>query len=102
MLAIRVRVSPWRERCTALSVGRLTSTTPSPTTTDIAGGTSRSRGPREPATETRAAVATTWPPARSGMGLRPMRDIRSPHEGGDFAAETAALGRLAGHQALAR
>ena len=86
----------------ALSVGRLTSTTPSPTTTDIAGGTSRSRVPREPDTETWAPVATTWTPAGSGMGLRPMRDIRSPHEGDDFAAETAALGRLAGHQALAR
>jgi len=37
----------------------------------------------------------------AGWGLRPIRDIRSPHESDDFAAEPEALGHLAGHQSLA-
>src|SRR5438270_682246 len=67
----------------------------------MSGGSLRASVPFGPFTVTSSPARVTSTPEGTGMGLFPIRDIRSPHETEDLAADPA-LARLAiGHEALA-
>src|SRR6185436_12884635 len=102
MLAISVRVSPCSARCSARSVGRLTSSWPSSWRTSMARALRSKRLPRGPATRTTSASIVTVTESGTGMGLRPMRDMRSPDLGDDLAADARLARVVAGHHAVGR
>ena len=76
MFAISERVSPCRARCSARSVGRVTSSLPSSWTTSIARFLRSSRLPRGPFTRTTSGSTVTVTVEGTGMGFLPMRDMR--------------------------
>src|SRR5580704_5931095 len=100
IFATSVRVSPCSERWRRASEGRLTVMTPVSTLMSIDGAKVRCSVPREPVTLRRLPSSrATSTPSGTGIGSLPMRDIRqSPHECDDFAAQSGALRRAAGHQ----
>src|SRR5437016_2493672 len=84
------------------SVGRSTVTVPSSTTTRIDGDSVRVSVPLSPDTLTWLPSSVTVTPGGTVTGILPMRDIRSPHVGDDFAAEPGALRGASGHEAVRR
>src|SRR5829696_8415347 len=102
MLAISVRVRPWSARCSARSVGRVTTIWPSSCFTSIARALRSSRLPRGPATRTTSGSIVTETVSGTGMGLRPMRDMGLPDLGDDLAADARLACVVAGHHAVRR
>src|SRR3954447_12849496 len=102
MLAIRERVSPCSARCSARSVGRVTSSSSPSWRTSIERFLRSWRSPRGPATRTTSGSIVTVTPGGTGMGFLPMRDIDFglPDLGDDLAADTRAAGVVAGHHAV--
>src|SRR5829696_4899563 len=103
MLATSERVSPWRARCSARSVGRLTSSEPSSSRTSMARALRSNRSPRGPATRTTSGSIVTVTPVGLGMGFLPMRLMMGlPDLGHDLAADARLARVVAGHDALRR
>src|SRR6476469_1612754 len=111
MLLISVRVSPWSERLSRSSLGRLTSRTPaSPFSTVIGSATACDRVPLGPLTVTRLWSIATSTPDGTAMGSLPMRDMlvfsfsvsSLPDVGEDFPTYALLVGLAVGQQALAR
>src|SRR5215207_734374 len=103
MLAISVRVRPCSARCSARSVGRLTSSWPSSCVTSITRALRSSRLPRGPATRTTSGSIVTVTESGTGMGFLPMRDMaRLPDLGDDLAADARLARVVAGHHAVGR
>src|SRR6478736_4825977 len=111
MLLISVRVSPWSERLSRSSLGRLTSRTPSsPFSTVIGSATACDRVPLGPLTVTRLWSIATSTPDGTAMGSLPMRDMlvfsfsvsSLPDVGEDFPTHALLVGLAVGQQALAR
>src|SRR6476619_5091536 len=101
MFATSERVSPCRARCSARSVGRLTSSSPFSWTTSIARFLRSSRLPRGPLTRTTSGSTVTVTLAGPGMGFLPMRDMGAlPDLGHDLAADARCAGLVAGHDAV--
>src|SRR3954467_15102255 len=101
MFAISERVSPCRARCSARSVGRVTSRLPSSWTTSIARFLRSSRLPRGPFTRTTSGSTVTVTVEGTGMGFLPIRDMtRLPDLGDDLAADARSAGLVAGHDAV--
>src|SRR5699024_1027343 len=98
MLLIRVRVSPWRERDSRSSSGRVTVIVPSSRDAEIGAGTVNACSPFGPFTRTSWPSTVTSSPEGTEMGCLPMRDIcvssfPLPDVREDFAAH-ALLGCL--------
>src|SRR5215207_4298258 len=102
MLAISVRVRPCSARCSARSVGRVTSSWPSSCFTSMTRALRSSRLPRGPATRTTSASIVTETESGTGMGFLPMRDIALPDLGDDLAADARLAGVVTGHHAVGR
>src|SRR5215211_3201796 len=103
MFATSERVSPWRARCSARSVGRRTVRTPSSWAISMSRGTTCWSSPRGPLTRTTPGSTETVTPEGTGMGCLPMRDIvSSPYERHDLAADALATGLVAGQDAVRR
>src|SRR3954471_18413813 len=102
MFAISERVSPWRARCWARSVGRVTRISPFSCLTSISRETRSSRSPRGPATRTTVGSIVTVTPVGPGMVFWPMRDMELPDLGDDLAADALLAGVVAGHHAVRR
>src|SRR4051812_37641172 len=102
MLAMSERVSPCRARCSPRSVGRLTRSSPSACSTVMSRLLRSSSDPPGPATRTTSGSMVTVTVAGTGMGLRPMRLMRSPDLRDDLAADAALPGLMAGHHAARR
>src|SRR3954451_7611889 len=102
MLAISERVSPCRARCSPRSVGRLTRSSPSACSTVMSRLMRSSSEPPGPATRTTSGSIVTVTVSGTGMGLRPMRDIRLPDLRHDLAAHAGAARLVAGHDAAGR
>src|SRR4051812_4415240 len=103
MFATSERVSPCRARCSARSVGRLTSSWPSSCTTSMARFLRSSRLPRGPLTRTISGSTVTVTVEGTGMGFLPMRDMcHLPDLGDDLATDTRGAGLVAGHDAVRR
>src|SRR5215211_5894239 len=108
MLAIRVRVRPWRALLSFSSSGRLTVTSPSAWLTAIRLGTRCDSSPLGPLTlTTESSPTVTWTPPGTLIGMRPMRDIAHSFAGGglpdvgqDLTAHVLAPGLAPGHQPL--
>src|SRR3954470_20966344 len=114
MLAIRVRVSPWRDLLMRSSLGRATSMAPSsPRPTVIGAATLWLRVPLGTFTVTRRSSTLTSTPDGTVTGSLPMRDmlcstflwsrgVRLPDVGEDFPAHALLVRLAVGQQALAR
>src|SRR5215216_5795020 len=102
MFAINVRVNPCRARCSARSVGRVTSSWPSSSATSIARALRSSRLPRGPATRTTSGSIVTVTDSGTAMGFLPIRDMALPDLGDDLAADARLAGVVAGHHAVRR
>src|SRR3954467_15748597 len=102
MLAMSERVSPGRARCSPRSVGRLTRSSPSACSTVMSRLMRSSSEPPGPATRTTSGSIVTVTVSGTGMGLRPMRDIRLPDLRHDLAAHAGAARLVAGHDAGGR
>src|SRR6187200_1903953 len=102
MFAISERVSPWRARCSARSVGRLTRISPFSCVISMSRETRSSRSPRGPATRTTVGSIVTVTPVGTGMGFFPMRDMRLPDLGDDLSADALLAGVVTGHHAVRR
>src|SRR3954454_6171294 len=102
MFATRERVSPCKARCSPRSVGRVTTSRPSSCETVMSRCTRSLSAPRGPLTWTTSGSIATVTESGTGMGLRPMRLMRSPHVGDDLAADTRLAGLVAGHHAARR
>src|SRR6266704_2532197 len=89
MLAMRVRVRPWRARWKPSSDGRSTRTTPSSRTMRTSGWKVCSRLPRGPFTDTWDPSTETSTPLGISMGCFPILLMRSPNERQHFAAQAA-------------
>src|SRR3954464_14630096 len=113
MFATSERVSPCSARCSARSVGRRTSSSPSSWTTSMARFLRSSSAPRGPATRTTSGSTVTVTEEGTGMGFLPIRDMvksddrggvdglhASPDLGPDFAADARGAGLVAGHDAV--
>src|SRR5437870_3506170 len=101
MFATSERVSPCRARCSARSVGRLTSSCPSSWVTSMARFLRSSRLPRGPVTRTTSGSIVMVTVEGTGMGFLPMRDIAQlPDLGDDLAADARRAGLVAGHDAM--
>src|SRR5215217_2344090 len=101
MFATSERVSPCRARCSARSVGRLTSTVPSSSRTSIEREMRSARSPRGPATRTTSGSIVTVTPEGMGMGFLPMRLITVlPDLRHDLAADARLARVVARHDAL--
>src|SRR3954451_18007829 len=100
MFATRERVSPCRARCSPRSVGRVTTSRPSSCETVMSRCTRSLSAPRGPLTWTTSGSMATVTEAGTGMGLRPMRLMRSPDVGDDLAADARLAGLVAGHHAV--
>jgi hypothetical protein len=72
MFEIKVRVSPCRARSSPRSVGRVTVSVPSVSSTCIRCGMSRESSPRGPFTITRPGLTDTETPAGSSIGVLPI------------------------------
>src|SRR5436309_5986501 len=104
MLAIRLRVRPWRARCSPRSVGRLTTTTRSPSASDSSTVMSRdtrsSSSPRGPLTRTSSGSMKTSTPEGTGIGCFPIRlTVYLPDVRHDLAANAGAASVVARHDA---
>src|SRR5436190_641996 len=105
MLAIRLRVRPWRARCSPRSLGRSTVSVPSAWETFISRLTAWVSSPFGPLTATRPGFTSTVTPSGIAIGFLPIRLIgsappqaaRSPHVGDDLAADAALTRLVAGH-----
>src|SRR3954453_12164101 len=103
MLATSERVSPWRARCSARSVGRRTLRTPSSWPISMSRGTTCWSSPRGPLTRTTPGSTETVTPEGTGMGCLPMRDtVKSPYERDDLAPDALATGLVARQDAVRR
>src|SRR3954463_10554104 len=102
MFATRERVSPCKARCSPRSVGRVTTSRPSSCETVMSRCTRSLSAPRGPLTCTTSGSIATVTESGTGMGLRPMRLMRSPHVGDDLAADTRLTGLVTGHHAVGR
>src|SRR3954451_1863567 len=102
MLATSDRVRPCRARCSPRSVGRETRSWPSSCLTVMSRCTRSLSAPRGPLTWTISGSMATVTEAGTGMGLRPMRLMRSPHVGDDLAADARLTGLVTGHHAVGR
>src|SRR5688572_17826056 len=102
MLAISVRVRPCSARCSARSVGRVTSSWPSSCLTSMTRALRSSRLPRGPATRTTSGSIVTETVSGTGIGFLPMRDIGLPDLGDDLAADARLARVVAGHHAARR
>src|SRR5579859_1599104 len=107
MLAIRLRVRPCSERWAGSSDDRSTRSVPLSRTTLIWGGTLRSSSPFGPFTCTVPSPRSMVTPLGTGIGILPIRDMRSgasalPDVGQDFAAYLEAARPGATHDALRR
>src|SRR3954451_2384958 len=100
MLATSDRVRPCRARCSPRSVGRETRSWPSSCLTVMSRCTRSLSAPRGPLTWTTSGSMATVTEAGTGMGLRPMRLMRSPDVGDDLAADARLAGLVAGHHAV--
>src|SRR5215207_8788967 len=104
MLAISERVRPCRARCSARSVGRVTSSSSPSCLTSIERFLRSSRSPRGPATRTTSGSIVTLTPVGRGMGFFPMRDMSVkwgalPDLGDELAPDALTAGVVAGHHA---
>src|SRR5512132_335759 len=95
MLATSVLVRPWRARSSPRSVGRVTSSCPSLSSTLIRRGTCCVSSPSGPFTITRPGEIDTETPAGITIGLFPIRLIQLPDETDHFAADAELLRRPA-------
>src|SRR5690606_4475455 len=101
MLLTSDRTSPCSARFSRSSSGRSTTSVSPSWRTVMAPGRSRSSTPLGPRTVMCRPATDTSTPLGTGMGDLPTRDMGSPHEAQDLAADVA-LARLAvGEQALA-
>src|SRR3954453_15529522 len=101
MLATSERVSPCRARCSARSVGRVTSSVPSSSRISIARALRSARSPRGPATRTTSGSIVTVTPVGMGMGFLPMRLITAlPDLRHDLATDARLARIVARHDAL--
>src|SRR6478672_13140241 len=100
MFATSERVSPWRARCSARSVGRLTRSCPSSCLTSMSRGTRSVSSPRGPFTRTSSGSIEIATPSGRGMGFLPIRDMALPDVGDDLAADARVAGLVAGHHAV--
>src|SRR4051812_8104868 len=100
MLLIRLRVRPWRARCSPRSEGRVTTTVPSSCVTVMSRLTRSSSSPLGPLTFTRPVSTWTSTPSGTAIGCFPIRLIeRSPDLGDELAAHARAPGVVARHHA---
>src|SRR3954462_15675479 len=100
MLAIRLRVRPCSARCSPRSVGRVTSTSPSPCSTFISRDTRSWSSPRGPATRTTSGSIETVTVSGMEIGCLPMRLMTAlwlPDVGHDLAVHARRTGLVAGH-----
>src|SRR4051812_38021691 len=99
MFAISVRVSPCSARWSPRSVGRVTLTTASPTSTFMSWDTTWLSSPLGPLTLTTPGSTVTATPLGRSIGLRPIRLMALPHEAEHLAADAALGGLAAGDHA---
>src|SRR4051812_2653324 len=97
MLLTRVRVSPWRDLSSLVSVGRNTLRVSPSRSSRIRGGSWRVRVPFGPFTVITRPSSVTSTSAGTVMGRRPIRDIALPDVREDLAAELGLAGLAAGH-----
>src|SRR3954454_1415136 len=103
MLATSERVSPCRARCSPRSVGRVTCSSPSFSSTPMSRFLRSDRSPRGPTTRTISGSTVTVTPSGTGMGLRPILDMRDlPDLRHDLAADARLAGIVAGQDARGR
>src|SRR3954469_9589952 len=100
MFATSERVSPCRARCSARSVGRVTSSSPSFCSTLMSRGTRSVSSPRGPLTRTSSGSTEIVTPSGTGMGFLPIRDMALPDVGDDLATDARLAGLVAGHHAV--
>src|SRR5512142_15946 len=102
MFATSERVSPCRARCSPRSVGRVTVIS-SPSCATVMSRWMRSESsPFGPCTRTTPGSIVTVTPLGTGMGLRPMRDMRLPDLRDDLAADALLAGLVARHDTAGR
>src|SRR3954467_11426506 len=90
-------------RCSPRSVGRVTVITSSFCSTVMSRWMRSTSSPFGPLTRTDSGSMATVTPAGTAMGLRPIRLLeRPPNLCHHFAADAAATGLVAGHDALGR
>src|SRR3954452_13520043 len=99
MLAISVRVRPCSARWSPRSVGRVTLTAVSSTTTFMSWDTAWLSSPFGPLTLTRPGSTGAATPGGRSIGLRPIRLMALPHEAEHLAADAALRGLAAGDHA---
>src|SRR6266536_3270180 len=99
MLATSERVSPCSWRCSARSVGRLTSTSSPSCVTSMSREMRSVSSPLGPLTRTSSGSMDTVTPAGTGMGFLPIRLISSPDVRDDLSADARVAGLVAGHHA---
>src|SRR5215218_1532982 len=102
MLAIRLRVSPCRARCSPRSVGRSTVRVPSATETFMSRSKACSSSPFGPFTVTAPGWTSISTPSGISIGFLPIRLIsgsQSPDVCDDLAADAALARLVAGHHA---
>src|ERR1044071_3886667 len=102
MLATSERYRPCMARCSPRSVGRETVMTFSFCSTVMSRWMRSTSSPRGPLTRTDSGSMATVTPAGPSMGLRRIRLMALPNLRHDFAADAAATGLVAGHDALGR
>src|SRR6187399_1865402 len=100
MLAIKLRVSPCRARCSPRLVGRSTVSTPSACSTFISLDSAWPSSPFGPLTAIWPGLTSTVTASGTVIGFLPIRLIScSPDVGDDLAADALCLGFVAGHDA---
>src|SRR5215207_9052792 len=100
MFAIRLRVSPWRARCSPRSVGRVTRTSPFCCSTPMSRATRSWSSPFGPFTFTSSGSMVISTPSGTETGCLPMRLIpRSPDPRHQLAADALAPRVVPGHDA---
>src|ERR1044072_2270319 len=99
MFAIRLRVSPWRARCSPRSVGRLTTIVPSSFSTVSSAERLCSSSPFGPLTATRPGATSTVTASGTGMGFLPILLMGSPNVGDNLAADSLRLRLVPCHHA---
>src|SRR5215211_6594918 len=99
MLLIRLRVSPWRARCSPRSDGRVTTIEPSSCLTVMARLTRSWSSPLGPLTLTRPVSTWISTPSGRAIGCFPMRLTGSPDLRHELAAHPRAAGVMPGHDA---
>src|SRR6476469_425694 len=100
MLAIRLRVSPCRARCSPRLVGRSTVSTPSACSTFISLESTWASSPFGPLTATWPGLSSTVTASGTVIGFLPIRLISCSPDVGDYlAADALCLGFVTGHDA---